>query len=193
MDRAATKIQAAYRGWRVPRGAATKIQAAYRGWRVPRGVWEDMFLADKEELFTWNFERVASKIGRDGYTAKDAVNDVIVKWLLRYDRPLYNKLADHDESSQYLANAIDNYQRDRLCAVSQLLSAKGVPRDVFATHCGGLDIFGLCLRLAFVLDSVGVEDGDDEEDDEDDDEDDASQNSFIDDRDEEDLSVSEDH
>ena len=127
--------------------AATKIQAAYRGWRVPRGVWADMYLADKEELFTWNFQRVASEIGRGGYTAKDALNELPVRWLLRYDRPMCNRLADRDESLQYLVNAIDNYQRDRLCAVSQILSMKGVPREVFATHCGGLDISGIRVRL----------------------------------------------
>ena len=44
----------------------------------------------------------------------------------------------------------------------------------------------------FVVDSVGVDGGDDEEDDEDDDDDGASENSFLDDREESELSIDED-
>ena len=66
----------------------------------------------------------------------------MIKWLLRYDREQYYKLADLSNSWS-LVLAIHNHQARRLCAVSQVLSANGVPREVFGTHCGGLDIAGI--------------------------------------------------
>eukprot|EP00966_Prymnesium_polylepis_P037224 864302-Prymnesium_polylepis.2 len=50
-----------------------------------------------EELFG-NFKRVVSQscsqFGQGGCTIQDAVNETPDKWLLRYDRPMYNSVAD---------------------------------------------------------------------------------------------------
>lgn len=73
------------------------------------------------------------------FGVQDALREVsMIKWLLRYDKKRYLMFAD-----KRLITAIHDYQTDRLCAVSQLLRVKGVPREVFATHCGGLDIAGI--------------------------------------------------
>ena len=72
------------------------------------------------------------------FGVQDALQIRMIKWLLRYDKKHYLKLAD-----KRLITAIHDYQTDRLCAVTQVLRAKGVPREVFATHCGGFDIAGI--------------------------------------------------
>ena len=77
---------------------------------------------------------------------KDALGMPMIKWLLRYDRKQFYKIADLSNAWS-LVSAIHNYQTGRLCAVSQVLRGKGVPRELFAAHCGGLDIAGIRARL----------------------------------------------
>ena len=155
--------------------AATKIQAAYRGWELRCQLEWDLF--DKPHLnerllshdgcaeawIACNMEYYANCLthGRccvpfyrdpdiddpdnnvgEPFGSKDVLKLPMIKWLLRYDREQYYKLADLSNSWS-LVLAIHNHQARRLCAVSQVLSANGVPREVFGTHCGGLDIAGI--------------------------------------------------
>jgi len=72
------------------------------------------------------------------FSLNDVLNIRMIKWLLRYDRKHLAYLAP----DIFAIIELRDYQRSRLCAVAQVLSAWGVQRDVFAAHCGGLDIAG---------------------------------------------------
>jgi len=69
-----------------------------------------------------------------------ALIDRNVKWALRYSKYHFLHLASHS-----LIEIIIDYQESRLCAVGQVLSQNGIPHEVFAAHCGGLDIRGMGL------------------------------------------------
>ena len=156
-------------------GAATKIQAAYRGWALrSQWDWDDLpvqyqhskrLLSHDGCAEAWTccdmeyyadclthghycvpFDRVHLNdsdidVGKP-FGITDALGVPMIKWLLRYDQNQFYKIADLSNAWS-LVSAIHNYQAGRLCAASQVLSAKGVPRDVFAAHCGGLDIAGI--------------------------------------------------
>jgi len=97
-------------------------------WDIAEAVqtgWHDWDQRYEEE---WAWQR---------YSIKEAMNEPMVKWLLRYKKSWFRV-----QAPAYLLEVIVDYQRGRLCAVGQVLAAKGVPREVFATHCGGLDIGG---------------------------------------------------
>ena len=160
-------------------GAATKIQAAYRGWALrSQWDWDDLpvqyqnsqrLLSQDGCAEAWTccdmeyyadclthghycvpFDRVHLSdsdidVGKP-FGAKDALEVPMIKWLLRYHQKQFYKIADLS-NARSLVSAIHNYQAGRLSAVSQVLSGKGVPREVFAAHCGGLDIAGIRVRL----------------------------------------------
>ena len=155
-------------------GAATKIQAAYRGWALrSQWDWNDLLVIktayqNSQRLLShddcaegWTccdmkyyadclthghyFDKSDIDVGKP-FGVKDALEVPMIKWLLRYDQKQFYKIADLSNAWS-LVSAIHNYQAGRLSAVSQVLSGKGVPREVFAAHCGGLDIAGIRVRL----------------------------------------------
>ena len=57
-----------------------------------------------------------------------------------FKRPEEEELVCDTEQS------MEDYQGERLCATAEVLASKGVPPEVFATHCGGLDMDGMDLN-----------------------------------------------
>jgi hypothetical protein len=159
MYRAATKIQAVYRGWELRcylglfdnphlNERLLLLRSLRRGWAE---AWTACDMEYYANCLTHGrccvpFYRVQvdgpdNNVGKQ-FGCKDVLKLPMIKWLLRYDREQYYRLADLSNSWS-LVLAIHNHQARRLCAVSQVLSANGVPREVFDTHCGGLDIAGI--------------------------------------------------
>ena len=152
--------------------AATKIQSIFRGIHL-RAQWEEglhvkpyrhdcllEYDAEGEALADMMDIDVSVKTGRlaepwwgggpnwteRAYTVTDALNEGMIKWLLRYDQAHLLRLS-YKASATTLVEGIVEHQKARLCAISQVLAAKHVPREVFAGHCGGLDIGGANLLV----------------------------------------------
>ena len=73
------------------------------------------------------------------YDVKTVLMEPTIKWLLRYSRGSLGSNPD-------LVLQIEDYQRRRAAAISQLLNVYHIPKEVFAFHCKGIDMLGVNLR-----------------------------------------------